>query len=127
MNTAYVKLEYTYDDHGNIIEEYIYLYDESISDGIYANHNKVSYDAKGRQTSWEGYGWNGTEWVPTGEKQEYAYGNYGHPLLYNYYIWQPETKTWLNYHQFEQTFKNNLITVQEEKYWNKCRQRITYM
>ncbi|RGN50912.1 MULTISPECIES: T9SS type A sorting domain-containing protein [unclassified Bacteroides] len=113
---------YTYDDRGNIIEEMLYRYDEDNSEWVYANHNKVSYDAKGRQTSWEGYTWDGTDWTPTGEKQEYGYDDNGNQLYWSFSIWQPETKTWLNHHRVEQTFENNLITVQEEKFWNKTLQ-----
>lgn len=115
------KGEYTYDQDGNIVEEYVYTYTND--QWIPANHNKASYDAQGRQTAYESYYWDGTNWTAAADKQEYAYNDAGLVTLYSFSKWQTDSKSWLNYYRVEQTFdSDNHITLQESKFWNKTLQ-----
>ena len=61
---------YDYDDAGNIIEEYVYLWDGQ--DWANSVHNLASWDGKKRQTSYEGYNWDGSRWVGS-DKAEYVW------------------------------------------------------
>jgi len=68
------KGEYKYDDNDNIIEEFTYYWNTETSDWVNVSHNMATWDEKHRQTSIEGYDWDGTEWQPT-QKIDYEWFN----------------------------------------------------
>ena len=115
------KGEYLYDEYGNIVDEHIYSYDGS--DWLPVSHTVVSFDASGRQLSYENSMWNGSEYEPFGDRMEYAYNEKGQQTLWSFNMWEPETGSWLNWYRIEQEFNDaGLIMVQENKYWNKSLQ-----
>lgn len=59
--TPVSKGEYTYDELGNIVEEFIYLWNGT--QWVNNTHNLATWDAKHRQTNYTGYSWDGTQWV----------------------------------------------------------------
>ena len=61
---------YVYDEAGNMVEEYVYLWNGQ--DWTNSVHNIASWDGKKRQTMYEGYSWDGSRWVGT-SKAEYVW------------------------------------------------------
>lgn len=118
--TPYSKGEYGYDDRGNIVEEYTYLYDEETKEWTPQAHNLASWDANGWQTMIEPYYWNGTEWVGNGERQEYTYLAKDLMTQVKSYYWLPDAKEWLWYCNLENDFnERNQLLRREKTFYNR--------
>lgn len=118
--TPYSKGEYSYDDRGNIVEEYTYLYDEDSKAWTPQTHNLAAWDANGWQTLIEPYYWNGTEWTANGERQEYTYRAKDLMTQVKSYYWLSDKKEWLWYCNLEQDFNDrNQLLRREKQFYNR--------
>lgn len=121
------KGEYTYDDAGNIIEEYIYIWDG----GKWVNsiHNTATWDSKKRQTNYTSYTWEGTDWIGN-TKNDYVWfdgprdpnyeeGTEAERMTYKAdYFWVDNK--WVQYYIFLNKFnEEGRLIGQAEKYYNR--------
>lgn len=114
------KGEYKYDDNGNIIEEYTYNYDVDKKAWTPLSHNLAAWNNNGWMTMFEGYYWDGTEWVGNGEKKEYAYLSKDKMTQVKSYIWLNDEKQWFWYCNYEQDFNDRqLCTRIEKRFYNR--------
>ena len=118
--TPVSKGEYKYDDNGNIIEEYTYNYDADKKTWTPLTHNLATWNENGWMTMYEGYYWDGTEWVGNAEKKEYTYLTKDKMTQVKSYIWLNDEKQWFWYCNYEQDFNElQLCTRIEKKFYNR--------
>lgn len=116
--TPYNKGEYVYDDADNIVEETIYCYENGA--WVPMTHSKATYDEYGHQTFFQSDYWDGTQWVPDGYKSTYKWTPNGLLTECHTWEWDPMAGKWGEYRLVEQKFNDsNLITLQEDRWWNK--------
>lgn len=112
------KGEYEYDQYDNICEEHIYVKVNGKWEN--AKWTKATWDAQGRQLSYETHNWTGAGWDYSEARAEYAYDANGNTTLFSFYRYDAEAGSYGNYYRVEQDFnEKSHITRQETKYWNK--------
>lgn len=116
------KGEYEYDDYGNITSEKLYNYVDSTGEYEAYAWNKATWTPEGLQTHLEKYSWDGSQWQGITPMVDWEYNEIGKQTLASYYIWQEDSRTWLNNNRLIQEFQNGLLTLQNQIYWNKTRQ-----
>jgi hypothetical protein len=116
-NWEYIlKNSYKYDERGNTTELLQQEYQ-----GAWVNLNKevAAYDANDLQILWEGYSWEGSQWVGHG-KEEYTWLEGGEFITSNLaYQWDESSSKWIYNTKFEQAFENGKIILQQMLFWNK--------
>lgn len=121
------KGEYSYDDAGNIIEEYIYAWDGT--EWANSAHNTATWDSKKRQTSITSYAWDGTGWTGNTKTDyvwfdgprdpNYVEGTEAERMTYKgEYFWIDGA--WHHYYIFENHINDKGILIgQAERYYNR--------
>lgn len=116
------KGEYEYDDYGNVTDEKVFSYDDNTGNWVPYAWNKATWTSSGLQTHLERYTWDGTQWQGSTPMNDFEYNADGLQTLASYYMWQEDTRTWLNYYKLIQDYDKGHLTLQQQLYWNKTRQ-----
>ena len=111
------SMTFSYDERGNPIEVYSYIYSGSWEP---AGKELADYDNFNRQTSYEGYYFDGADWIgfAKDEKEWLPSGEYLIILLCDY-EWDYDKNSWVYYRKLEQEWNANFqLTLQVFSFWN---------